>query len=210
MMRRSTIGVITAVMTLGIAGIAIGADQLVDKTSTAVLVDVDAPVIPPPGPGNHGAAHQTSRIALRAHLEPSGPTYLANTDWGSARSFAIPGTDLRGWTFDRPGKRCLALPDPVAEGYGVTCNTAEEIAAGAATVMVLSPTGAHAPNIVGALVADGGMASVETPPGTKAQWDRFGDVYVGTAPTGSRFLTGSRSQSVRPPSAEVAQAPPQP
>ena len=128
MIKRSAIGVIAG-LALGGTGIAIAQDQLDNESSTPISVASDAPAAPPRGPGNHGAAHQSSRTALRAHLEPSGAAYLANVDWDGARSFAIPGTRLHGWTFEQPGRRCLAVPDPIAEGYGVTCNTPEEVRA---------------------------------------------------------------------------------
>lgn len=160
--------------------------------------------------GNLGSPHQTSSSALRAHLAPPGLETFANTDWSSARSFAIPGTRLRGWTFERPGKRCLAIPDPLAEGYGVTCNTPQEIAAGKATVIVLPPTEARAPTIVGVLTAGSGTASIDAPSGTTTHWKRIGDVYAGVAPTGSRLVTASGRHAIDPPTTKFVQPAPEP
>lgn len=156
----------------------------------------DAVVAPPAGPGNLGAAHQTSVSALRSHLGGSG----SGTDWDSARSFAIPGTRLRGWTFDQPGKRCLALPDPIAEGYGVKCASSTEVAAGEASVIFRPPTDSKAPNIVGVLISGGRTAAIETRSGARAPFERTGDVYVGIAPAGSRLVSAGRTQSIGPPS----------
>lgn len=133
-------------------------------------VDPHARVVPAPGPGNHGAPHQTSADALRAHLAPS----LRDVDWDAAKSFAIPGTDLRGWTFDQPGKRCLALPDPLSESYGVICRTPEEIAAGEAKIKIITPPGFTTPTIAGGLLSPG-----DDPPRGRLRWVRIGDVYVG-------------------------------
>lgn len=209
MNKRTVVGVLVGALTLGGAGVAVGQGQT--GPSTMKLVARDAPVTPPAGSGNYGASHQHSIAALRAHLEPSDPTYLADADWDSARSFMIPGTQLRGWTFEQPAKRCLALPDPIAEGYGITCNTRAEIAAGRATVLVRPPAEAHAPNIVGALVSATGTASISVPSGTASQSERIGDVYVGTAPSGSRLVVASRSLRIDEPVVpEVGRALPRP
>lgn len=206
MIKRIACGVVAGAVALGTTGIAIGQAQSGDEAPVAsppTPIAADAPMVPPPGPGNYGAAHQTSRAALRAHLEPAGPEYLVNVEWNAARSFAIPGTRLRGWTFQQPSKRCLALPDPIAEGYAVTCNSPEEIAAGKATIVIVAPVAAHAPNLVGALTASSGTASIVAPRGTAAKVERTGDVYVGTVPAGSRLVTASASQVVDPPTNEV-------
>ena len=191
-------------------GIAIGATLVLSGGAVAatimqpISVDPNTPVQPPTGPGNHGAEHQTSRSALRAHLQPSGPTYLRTTNWDSAQSFAIPGTNLRGWSFDQPGKRCLALPDPLAEGYGITCKTLAEVAAGEASVILLPPRDSGAPNIFGIITTAGERASIEAPPGTAAQAARIGDVYVGTAPAGSRLVTArGKKKAINPAPADI-------
>lgn len=197
-----------------VVGLAIGGGLVLSGGAVAATilqpfpVDPDAPVVLPPGPGNHGARHQTSSSALRAHLERSDPKYLRGTAWGSARSFAIPGTSLRGWTFEQPGRRCLALPDPLVEGYGVICKTPAEIAAGAASVMVLPPRDSGAPNIVGVITSKGERASIEAPPGAAMRWARIGNVYVGTAPAGSRLVTAAGKKLINPRPAKVIPAAP--
>jgi hypothetical protein len=197
-------------------GFAVGGTLLLSGGAVAttilqpVPVDPNGPVAPPPGPGNHGAPHQTSSSALRAHLEPSDPAYLRGTDWGSARSFAIPGTSLRGWTFEQPGRRCLALPDPLAEGYGVICKTPAEVAAGEASVIVLPPRDSGAPNIVGVITSGSERASIEAPPGAATHWARIGDVYAGTAPAGSRLVTATGKKAINPRPAVIVRTAPHP
>lgn len=204
-LRRSSLVLIGALI---VGGSAIAATT--QLTAGPLTVARDAPVVPPPGPGNLGAPHQTSSSALRAHLQAGGPAYLANTDWSSARSFAIPGTRFRGWTFAQPGKQCLAIPDPITEGYGVACRTPQDIAAGEATVVMLPPTEARAPNIVGVLITGSETPSIEAPPGTRTHWERIGDVYAGTAPTGSRLVTASGRQTIDPPTTRFVQPAPEP
>lgn len=170
----------------------------------------DTAVTLPPGPGNLGAPHQTSSRALRAHLRPAGAEYLANVDWSSARSFAIPGTRFRGWTFEQPGKRCLAIPDPLSEGYGVTCRTPTAIAAGHATLVMLPPIAARAPNIVGVLTSGRETPFIDAPSGTTTHWERIGDLYAGTAPAGSRLVTASGRHAIDPPQSKVVHLPPKP
>lgn len=199
MRKKTTLGLIAGTLTVGVAGVAV-AEQL---SSEPASVASDAVVAPPAGPGNLGAAHQTSSSALRVHLERGGPEYLEGVDWGSARSFAIPGTRLRGWTFEQPGKRCLAMPDPIAEGYGVTCNTPQQVSAGKASVVILPPTDAKAPNIVGVLTSANKTAAIRTPSGAAAPWQRIGDIYAGTAPTGSRLENAGVTQAINPPTKEV-------
>ncbi|HEX8206192.1 MAG TPA: hypothetical protein VF587_09050 [Solirubrobacteraceae bacterium] len=197
MWKNTALGVVAAgALTIGLAGGALALDA---DSSTAGRVASDAVVAPPPGPGNQGAAHQTSSSALRAHLAAGGGSYLDGVDWASARSFAIPGTRLRGWTFDQPGKRCLAMPDPISEGYGVTCQTPDAVAAGKASVVVLPPADAGAPNVVGVLVSGNHTASIEGAAGAAASWERIGDVYAGTAPAGSRLVTAAGSKGINPP-----------
>ena len=182
-----------------VAGVAAVADGQQPAVPSPVLAVRDAAIAPPSERGNLDAAHQTSNSALRAHLEPAGRGYLEGSDWSSARSFAIPGTQLRGWTFNQQDKQCLAVPDPAAEGYGVTCNTREEVASGKATVIVTPPTGSGAPNVVGVLEADNTSASIDVPPGTAARFERIGDVSVGIAPSGSHLVTASGKHAIQPP-----------
>lgn len=212
MTTKPILGLIAAgALAVGLAGVAIAESQLGADSSAPVPV-ANVPVAPPPGPGNIGAAHQTSSDALRAHLDRGGPEYLKGTDWGSARSFAVPGTRLRGWTFEQQsGKRCLAMPDSLAEGYGITCRTPEEIADGKATVVLLPPTKAStAPNIIGVLTTGSKTASIETPSGATKTWERIGDVYAGTAPAGSRLVTAAGSQAIDPPTTGTIQPAPSP
>lgn len=154
---------------------------------------------PPRTDTNLGADHQTSSSALREHLERADSGYLAGADWSTARSFAIPGTRLRGWTFATREKRCLALPDPLVEGYGVSCKTPQEIADGQASVIFTPPADSDAPNIVGVLVADGQRASIDPPPGTTANWESWSDLAVGTAPSGSRLVVAGRRIAIEAP-----------
>lgn len=200
---------VAGALAVGVAGVAVGDPW--SGSEAPVPVAENAPVALPPGPGNAGAAHQTSRTALRTHLERGGPEYLEGADWASARSFAIPGTNLRGWTFDqRSGKQCLAIPDPLAEGYGISCDTPKEIAAGESTVVMLPPAGSGAPNIVAALTVGNAAASIEAPQGDAKHWQRIGDVYAGVAPAGSRLVVAGRSQAIDPPPGEVVEAAPAP
>lgn len=202
---------VAGALAVGVAGVAVGDPWSGSDRPAPVAVADDAPVAPPPGPANAGAAHQTSSTALRTHLERGGPEYLEGSDWASARSFAIPGTNLRGWTFDqRSGKRCLAIPDPLAEGYGISCDTPKEIAAGESTVVMLPPVGSGAPNIVAALTAGNAAASIEAPQGDAKYWERIGDVYAGVAPAGSRLVVAGRSQAIAPAPGEVVEAAPAP
>lgn len=195
--RPGTSILLAAVLGVGVAGTAAAA-TLVALRDAPVTVTRDAPITPPPGPGNFGAAHQTSPTVFRAYFD-HGEEYLSSTDWGSLRSLPISGTRLRGWTFKQRAKRCLALPDPIAEGYGVTCKTAEAIRRGEATVLVLAPANAGVRSIVGALVARGGTATLQAPPGDSATLVRTGDAYAGAAPAGSRLTTAGRRQTVDPP-----------
>lgn len=195
--RPGTSMLLAAVLGVGVAGTAAAA-TLVALRDAPVTGARDAPITPPPGPGNLGAAHQTSPTAFRTHLDPA-EADRSGTDWASLRSLPISGTPLRGWTFTRRAKRCLALPDPIAEGYGVTCKTAKAIKDGEATVLVLVPPNAGVQSIVGALVAAGDIASLQTPAGGSATLNRTGNAYAGTAPAGSRLTTAGRSQVIDPP-----------
>lgn len=191
-------------LTAGGAGVAVG--QSGDKPEgRAAPVNQNAKISPPPGSGNVGARHQTSVAALRAHLDHG--SYFKGVDWSSARSFPIAGSKLRGWTFNQnQTKRCLAIPDPLAEGYGVTCKTPEEVKAGNGTVLVLAPRGSGVRSVAGAMVAPGDTASLKAPDGASANWERSGDVYAGTAPEGSRLEAAGKRQAVDPPSNELVPA----
>jgi len=163
----------------------------------------NAPIAPPAGPGNRGAAHQTSAAALREHLDRGDEGYLKDVNWKTARSFTVPGTELRGWTFIQPGKRCIAIPDPLAEGYGVTCKTPREITAGEGSVLMLTPTESGKPILAGIMVSGTQTATVQTPGKTAARWERTGDVYAGTVPAGSRLASAGMSRSIDPEPAEL-------
>lgn len=203
------IAAVVGTLAVGAAGIAVGEPWSGPEAPAPVAEN--APVTPPPGPGNVGAAHQTSSVALRARLERGDGAYLRGSDWESARSFAIPGTNLRGWTFDQgSGKRCLAIPDPLAEGYGISCDTPEEIAGGESTVVMLPPAGSGAPNIIGVLTSGNERATIDAPQGAVKHWERIGDVYAGVAPAGSRLITAAGSQAIDPPPGEVVEAAPTP
>lgn len=208
-MRPRTMVTLLAVAALsGGAGIAVAGDRLLASGSAVPLAD-DVPVAPPAVNGNQGAAHQHSVNALRDHLTLGGPGYLRDVDWQSADSFPVPGTQLRGWKFDQPGKRCLALPDPVAEGYGVTCRTPQEIAAGKASVMVLPSPDSGVPNVIGALTSGGQLASIE-PRTPDVHWQHIGDVSVGIAPAGSHLVTAGGRQKINPPPNETVTPSPRP
>jgi hypothetical protein len=207
--RRAPLAV--ALVALSLSCTALAASEIWHPLRDPVSVPSDAVVAPPPGPGNLGAAHQTSGSALREHLQRAGPAYLDGTDWASARSFAIPGTRLRGWTFAQPGKRCLAIPDPLSEGYGVTCRTPRQIAAGEASVVMLPTTKSGAPNIVGVLTRRNQTAAIEAPSGATSHFKQTGDdVYAGTAPAGSRLVTAARRQAINPPTNEFVAPVPSP
>lgn len=197
MKSKSILGLVAAgALTIGLAGVAVG-----EVGSNPKPVSNDAVVAPPQGQGNHGAEHQNSSAALREHLERSDSGYLKGVDWSTAQSFAVPGTSLRGWTFEHAdgGKRCLAIPDPLAEGYGVTCNAPSEVARGEATVVMLPPVASGAPNVVGALVSGEATARISGGRDASADVRKIGDVYAGTAPAGSRLVVAGRSQSIEPP-----------
>lgn len=199
-MKRSLVLAIgVGALTAGGAGVAVG--QSADKPESQAAPVDQATIAPPPGAGNPGASHQTSAAALRAHLDHG--SYFEGVDWSSARSFPIAGSKLRGWTFNQgTTKRCLAIPDPLAEGYGVTCKTSDEVKAGDGTVLMLAPSGSDAQSVVGAMVAPDDTASLKAPGGTSANWKRSGDVYAGTAPAGSRLQAADKGQSIDPPSTE--------
>ncbi len=187
-------GLAAGVLLTGLVGVALG-----EVVSSTAPVPDDVGIVPPAGNGNLGAKHQTSSSALRAHLERADPKYLAGVNWATARSFQIPETDLRGWTFSQAsGKRCLAIPDPLVEGYGITCKSSQEIAAGEATVVMLPPPSSGAPNIVGVLASEGGNARI-TGLKNDGQLRKVGDVFAGTAPAGSRLVTEAGSQTIDPP-----------
>lgn len=190
-------GLVAGALTVGGAGLATG------QVAGGSPAQVQQAVAPLAGRTNFGAPHQTSSSALRAHLERGNPEYLADVDWSSARSFVIPGTSFRGWTFAQPRKRCLAIPDPLVEGYGITCRTPKDIAAGKATVVMLPPTETGAPNIVGVLTTGSETPSIEAPPGSTKHWQRTGDVYAGTVPAGSRLVTASGRHAIDPPKDDI-------
>lgn len=188
---------LAVVLGLALAGTAT-AGTLVAIRDSSRSVAPDAPIKPPPGPGNLGAAHQEAAAAMRAYLD-HGQAEFAGTDWTSLRVIPIPGTKLTGWSFTQGAKRCLALPDPIAEGYGITCKTLREIRAGEATLLVLAPRNAGVSSIVGALVADDATASLDTPTGPSSTFKRTGDVFAGTAPVGSRLTAAGKRLAVDPP-----------
>lgn len=198
MRARTAVSVMTVTAALGGVSMAIAQSRGIGVTPEPVPLDAAAGTRVPPGRGNVGAEHQTSTSALRDHLERAGAEYVSDSDWESARSFSIPGTQLRGWTFDQPGERCLAIPDPVAEGYGVSCRTRAEIERGEASVVMLPPATSGAPNIVGVLTIGEATARLESS-SAGVHWARIGDVYAGTAPAGSRLVTADRSQMIKPP-----------
>lgn len=205
--RKFLSAVVTGALTVGLVGVAIGETQ----AGTDVAPPAAAPAAPQSSPSNAGADHQVSRAALRAHLERGGDGYLRGSDWASAQSFAVPGTKLRGWTFQQQsGKRCLALPDPIVEGYGVKCSTSTEIADGVATVVLIPPASTEAPSIVGVLTSGTRTASVDAPDGDAGILTRIGDVYAGSAPVGSRLITDAGSQTLNPPKHEYVEAVPAP
>lgn len=207
MRSKSILGLAAAgALTIGLAGVAVG-----EVGSNPKPVSSEAVVAPPQGSGNHGAGHQSSSAELRAHLERNDSGYLKGVDWSTAQSFAVPGTSLRGWTFEQAaGKRCLAIPDPLAEGYGVTCNTPSEVARGEATVVMLPPKASGAPNIVGALLSGDATARISGASVASADVRKIGDVYAGTAPAGSRLVVAGRSQSIEPPTGGFVEPAPAP
>lgn len=189
---------LAVVLGVAAAGTATAGTLVAIQDSSRPSVAPVAPIKPPPGPGNLSAAHQESAAAMRAYLD-HGQADFAGTDWTSLRLIPIPGSKLTGWSFTQGAKRCLALPDPIAEGYGITCKTPKAIRAGEATVLVLVPANAGVPNIVGALVADDATASLDTPTGPSKTFRRTGDVYAGTAPAGSRLTAAGKRLAVDSP-----------
>lgn len=174
-----------------VAGMATGGEApgVIDKSAT--LNTDNLPVIVPEQ-NNEGAAHQTSAAAFKAHLDTSTSQAPVGSD---LQSFEVAGTNLRGWTFSDGPRKCLALPDPVVEGYAVKCGTKQDVAAGEVAVVFSPPKNTGRWPIAAARVADGDAATVA---GSDARnWRKSRDVYAGRVNDGATLTVAGRPQAVR-------------
>ncbi|MBJ7459591.1 MAG: hypothetical protein JHD02_10420, partial [Thermoleophilaceae bacterium] len=187
------------------ATVAVGADAklgfaLADlpplKPGDQVSVEL-LPVIVP-AVNNEGADHQVSADAFRAFLEGDNPEPLSDVKWASLESFEVTGTNLRGWTFQKGGGKCIAVPDPLSEGYGVSCGDGKAAAAGQVAVVFNTPKGTGKPQIVGALTVPGQAVSLSG--ASSKSWSRAAsDVYAGSAADGARLVLGDRRETLNAP-----------
>lgn len=148
-----------------------------------------------------GAADASARQSMQNQLGSTsdldhGP--IGTADFDMARSSAITGSSTRAWLVPSGNKACVVLPDPV-DGYGVSCGSLEDIAAGhgfvalgpaagtrdqTAMIAVLVPQGGPAPVVRNAdgsatpLRVDGNIAAAVVPIGTGGALETAGHESV--------------------------------
>jgi hypothetical protein len=145
-----------------------------------------------PKQNNVGAAHQTSVSAFRAHIEAAGAA--PDADWSTAKTFPIAGTKLNGWTFNSGSQDCLAVPDPVVEGYAVKCGDKSEVADGKIAFVFAPAVQTGEPNIAAVLSPTASDVSVSG--SDQSTWKRSGNVTAGKVADDAVISAGPRRLTV--------------
>jgi hypothetical protein len=168
--------VIAAVAAAGIAGAAVA---VADVTTTQSQPSADAAAASAasmPTPGSFGVFRRAARsgdvmpVAVRTMLTPTAER--EGLDLDRARAAATVGVS-RVWVIPGPGKVCLALPDPV-DGFGVTCRTPKEAAAGELMASLVGLPGQRAGDAHVAFFAPDGASRLTT----VAKDGRYGSLDV--------------------------------
>jgi hypothetical protein len=141
------------------------------------------------------AAQQALRDVLGATSRAAhGP--IGTADFAKASSAAIQGTSTRAWIVPSGDQACLVLPDAV-DGYGASCGTLRDIAAGRGFVALGPPAGSTSQTAtVAAMVPDRGAApTITQADGSRTALRVDGNVAAAVVriDTGATLQTGTHS-----------------
>jgi hypothetical protein len=148
-----------------------------------------------PNPSSHPVAEQTLRDILGA-TSPSANGPVGTADFGKASSSAIEGSSMRAWIVPSGDMACLVLSDTV-DGYGASCATLTDIAAGRGYLALGPPAGSQSQTAtVAVMVPDDGVEpEIQNADGSRTVLRRDGNVAAAVVriDTGAMLVTGPES-----------------
>lgn len=118
------------------------------------------------------------------------PGSLAAVDFNLARPAPIAGSSDRAWIAPAGDEVCLFVPDPV-DGYGATCSSTNDIAAGRAIAILAGAPGEGSRAVVAALVPDGGQAPTIADGNSQAMMTVADNVAAATVSSSARVVTAA-------------------
>lgn len=173
-----------------------------DASSAAALPAAELPVAELPAAELHGAAEhfgvfthelRAADRAERSRVSASfadRPGSLAAVDFNLARPAPIAGSPNRAWIAPAGNEVCLFVPDPV-DGYGATCSSTSDIAAGRAIAILAGAPGDESRAVVAALVPDGGQAPTITDGKTQTAMTVADNVAAATVSSSAKVVTAA-------------------